>query len=207
MAASLQLAVPAGRRAQETYRALVRATRAVTSETGGFSAEEVAARAGMSPATFYAYFPSKDDALAAALDEVLGELVTRTLAPFQIENLLEHRLPRVIELAVAEALEVFRGSALVMRLALARLPESPTIRHVYRDRQTEAAAELRRFVRLGIAAKRLSAEDPEATTSALLVTLQGLNNPLLLQRGAKPVVAKIVESMVSLLDPRGLGAT
>ena len=207
MAASPQLAVPAGRRAQETYRNLGRATRQLISETGGFSGEEVAARAGMSPATFYTYFPSKDDALAAALDEVLRDLVTRTLASLEIERLLERGLRPVLEKAVAESLDVFQNSALVMRLALARLPESPAIRHVYRDRQAEAVAELRRFIRLGIAAKRLSAEDPEATTSALLVALQGLNNPLLLRRGATPVVAKMVESMVILLDPRGLGAT
>ena len=207
MASSAELELPSGRRAQETYRTLVRWTRRVISETGGFSGELVAERSGMSPATFYTYFASKDAALAAALDEVLGELVDGTLRELRIERLLEDGLRRVVERAVAAAVGVFRESAIVMRLALARLPESPAIRHVYRDHQARAVEELRRFVRLGVSASRLSAESIEATTSALLVTLQGLNNPMLLRGGRPdPAVKRMVDMIVHLLDPRGLSA-
>lgn len=200
MPPSAALSLPAGRKALATYRALVGATRETIAATGGFAAEQVAERAGMSPATFYSYFPSKEEALAAALDDVLTDLVDRTLAEFSVERLLEDGLRPVLERAVAASLDVFTSGALVLRLALARLPESRTIRHVYRDHQQHATEALRRFVRLGVAAGRLRVADQESATVTLLVALQGLNNPLLLGREpGDPVVRLQVDALEHLL--------
>ena len=58
---------PSGRKAGQTYDALVNATCDVIVATGNFSGESVAEKAGMATATFYAYFSTKEDALAAAL--------------------------------------------------------------------------------------------------------------------------------------------
>lgn len=199
---SSAVAVPAGRKAQQTHRALVRATRDVITETGGFNADLVAGRAAMAPATFYVYFPSKDEALAAALDQVLTELNERTLAELSIESVLDAGLRPTVEAGVAAALEVFTASAVVLRLALARLPESRTIRRVYRDHQRVAAERLRRFIELGVAAGRIAVDDVDGATAALLVTMQGLNNPLLLGRATyNGTVAHLVDMIVHLLEP------
>jgi AcrR family transcriptional regulator len=196
------VALPAGRKAQRTRQALTKATRAVIGETSGFNADLVAQRAGVAPATFYVYFPSKDEALAAALDDVLTELNARTLAEFAIERLLDDGLQATISRAVAAAIDVFTSSAVVLRLALARLPESRTIRGVYRVHQREARDALRLFLQRGGAAGRIAVDDVDATTSSLLVMLQGLNNPLLTNRSAgKRVVAQLVDSIVHVLSP------
>ena len=192
---------PATKKAQATHARLVAKTTEVIQETGAFSGEQVAELAGLSPATFYAYFPSKDEALAAALDAVLGELVDRTLAVFDVARLIEDGLEAVVETAVDVCIEAFSASALVFRLALARLPESRSIRHVYRDHQARSVEALERFIRLGAATGRISATDHAATTTALLVALQGINNPAMLNRSYDATVASMVGMIVHLLDP------
>ena len=202
MAATVTLTTPTGKKAQATYRALVDRTRAVIGENGSFSAEQVAERASMSPATFYTYFPSKDEALAAALNEVLDELVERTLAECRVEQLLDHGLRVVLERVVDGCLEIFTADAMVLRLAIARLPDSKVIRHVYREHQKDAFERLKRFIDLGAAAGRLSVEDRDGATTAFLVMLQGLNNPVVLNRDAHdPAVAHLVDALIHLLDP------
>lgn len=202
MVSAAVVAPPAAGKPARTHRALVEATRAELEATGGrFSGEAVAARAGMAPATFYAYFPSKDEALAAALDDVLGRLVDVTLAELQVDALLDGGVEAVARRAVTVSLEVFVTSAVVFRVALARLPESRTIRDVYRHHQAEARAAMERFLRLGAVAGKLTTDDPAVVTTALLVLFQGLNNPLLLQRGrdASPVVDQLVAAVAGVL--------
>jgi AcrR family transcriptional regulator len=197
---SSALTVPAGGKAQRTYQTIVGATRRVVTETGRFSGESVAASAGVAPATFYAYFPSKDEALAAALDQVLTEAVTGAMGALDVVRLLDLGLRAVLEEAVAATLDTFAGSSRVMRLALARLPESATIRQVYREHQGYALGELRRFVALGTAAGRLAAEDPDVAATVLLVLLQGLNNPLLTRPDREPrAVSAMVDALHHLL--------
>jgi AcrR family transcriptional regulator len=192
----------AGTKAQRTHRSLVEATRAVVTETGSFNADLVADRAGVAPATFYVYFPSKDEALGAALDDVLHELIGRTLGAFTLERILDDGLRAAVEAAVDEALAVFTSSAVVMRLALARLPESRTIRHVYRDHQRRAAAELQRVLERAAKAGHVTGDDAASLTLALMVFLQGLNNPVLLGRARDDrVVARLVDAAVYLLEP------
>ena len=185
-----------GTKAQRTYRSLVEATRAQIANTHGFTAELVAQRAGVAAATFYVHFPSKDDVLAAALDEVLSDLVTRTLDELKVERLLEVGLRGVLAQAASAALEVFRADAGVFRLALARLPESRAIRRVYRRHQELATADLMQFLKLGVAAGKVAPVDPDAATIALLVFFQGLNNPLLLQRNPADGAVEMLTDMV-----------
>ncbi|MHB8671029.1 MAG: TetR/AcrR family transcriptional regulator [Acidimicrobiales bacterium] len=200
--ASPAIVVPTGRKARRTHRALVEATRAVVNQTGGFNADLVAERAGVAPATFYVYFPSKDDALAAALDDALGELVERTMAELSIERILDGGLRPSVAAAIEAALGVFRSSAVVLRLALARIPDSRTVRQVYRDHQRQATRDIRQVILRASAAGQIVADDPETLTMALLVVFQGLNNPLLLGRQPDSrVVAHLVDMVVRLLDP------
>ena len=112
-------------------------------------------------------------------------------------------LRAAVAAAVDVALDVFTSSAVVMRLALARLPESRIIRHVYRDHQNEATAGLQLVIARAVSAGRVTTEDPEGATIALLVAFQGINNPLVLGRHRDDrVFAHLVDMIVGLLDPR-----
>lgn len=197
-AATTALAVPDGAKARRTYRALVRATRDELAESGGrFSGEAVAQRAGMAPATFYAYFPSKNEALAAALDEVLGELVASTLTALSVERLLDESLRAVLDEAVRVSLAMFVTSEVVLRVALAQLPESRTIRDVYRVHQRVGAEGIELFLRRAAAAGKVRVDDVSTTTTVLLVLFQGLNNPLLLHGTNREAAS---ETIVTLLE-------
>ena len=197
------VAGPPGGKPSRTHRSLVEATRAEIEASGGrFGAEGVAARAGMAPATFYSYFPSKDDALAAALDDVLAELVVGTFRELTVETLLEHGLEDVVDQTIHATLGLFRTSAVVLRVALARLPEHRGIRSVYRHHQQVAEEAIERFVRLGAAAGKLTADEPRVVALTLLVLFQGFNNPLLLQRVPdEAVIDHLAHVVVDLLRP------
>lgn len=194
------LVVPPPGKAQRTYRTLVAATRVeIADNAGRFSGESVAQRAGMAPATFYTYFPSKDEALAAALDEVLAELVGSTIGVLTVEQLLDEGLRAVLHRAVTASVAVFTESALVLRLALARLPESRSIRDVYRHHQRHATTELERFIGLGRVAGKIRESDEIPTlTTVVLVLFQGINNPLLL--GSNPTTKRAIERLVDVLE-------
>jgi AcrR family transcriptional regulator len=152
----------------------------------------------MSPATFYSYFPSKDLALAAALDGILGDLNDAADGALDLERLLDTDLRTVLSGLASAVLDVFRDNLLVFRLALSRLPDSKEIRDVYRRRQSDGLAELRRFLELGRAAGRVRADrDLETLATAVLVTLQGFNNPILLQRRDDDPV---VDALVAMLE-------
>lgn len=195
-------AVPEAGKARRTYETLVAATRTSIDETGTFSAETVAERAGVATATFYTYFSSKDDALAAAFDAVLRELNEETAGGLGIEALLDGSLVSLMRDLVRTVVHVFRDNALVFRLAVARLPESKTIRAVYRERQREGRALLERFLELGAAAGRIRSDAGADVATALLVTLQGYNNPLLLGRPRPAVLDELARPLVALLEPR-----
>ena len=58
---------------ERTRQRLVRAIREEVNATGNFSAETVAARAGISTATFYNHFARKDDELALAAGHFVSQ--------------------------------------------------------------------------------------------------------------------------------------
>ncbi len=195
---------PTGRKARTTYETLVAATRQVIRATGALSPDEVAETAQMSPATFYAYFASKDAALAAAFDLALAEMQRRVEQTATIERLLEDGLDTTVRAVVDTVVEGFRLDARVFRLAAGRLGESELLRAVYRDREAAAMEVLVRFVRLGVAAGKIRDDPgPDAVAAALLVTLQGFQNPLLHETAGPGGVVDVLSEMVeSLLRPR-----
>lgn len=198
---------PTTRKARATHDTLVAATRQVIRRTGVLSADEVAETARMSPATFYAYFASKDTALAAAFDLVLSEMEARVEEAANIERLLEEGLEETVRALVTTVVDGFRLDARIFRLAVGRLGESEMVRAVYRDRQQRAMDLLVRFVRLGAAAAKVRSE-PDAPTvaRALLVTLQGLQNPLLHESEDDADLSALLTEMVeSLLRPEPSG--
>ncbi|MCG8590875.1 MAG: TetR/AcrR family transcriptional regulator [Proteobacteria bacterium] len=174
--------LPETGKARRTYEALLDATRAEIAESGSFRAEAVADRAGTSPATFYVYFPSKDDALHAVFSRALDELVELVRETLTVERLLEKGLSEVCRALVADACAFFTREALVFRLALAQLPQQRTLRASYREHQAIVADLYRRFLRLGQRAGQLRRGNIDTVATTLMVISQGFNNPLLVGR-------------------------
>lgn len=172
--------IPESKKAQRTRARLVEATEAEISESGFFTAERVAARAGTSVATFYSHLPTKDDALTAAFSGVMDALVAVVDEHLKVERLLDRGLEGVSKDFVAACLDFFTARSLVFRCALARMPEHRPLREVYRAHESEAFSRYTRFVELGQAAGKIGSGNTETLARTLLVLSQGLNNPLAL---------------------------
>jgi AcrR family transcriptional regulator len=169
----------------------VRATREAIARGDPLRAEVVAERAGVSVATFYGYFASKNEVLTAAVDAGLAELVTRLDAALAIERLLADGLAAVAADLIGAAVSVHREHGAVTRLARGRLAEDRQLRAVVRERQAQARSSVRRFLELGTAAGRIRQGDHAAMAAALLVIVEGLDNPVL--AGLLPGDAAVVE--------------
>lgn len=195
--------VPATRKTRATYHRLVDAARDSVRRNGVLLPEVVAETAGVSPATLYTYFGSKDALLASAFDAALGEIGDEVGRILNIEKLLEDGLESVSRRLVRTVVKHFTRDARLVRLAIARLPESPDVVEVYRRRGDEQLAMIGRFVRLGIAAGRLRTGDVSVLARAVMVQLQGLQNPLVLNPSAGPVVDEICRVVLALLAPTG----
>ena len=189
-------------RAERTREALIDATVAALREDGSFTTEQVAGMAGVSVATVYNRVPEgRDGLLAGALDRALARLVAVTAAALDVEHLLDDGLECVMGALVDGLVEVFDEEELVLRAALARLPESRLLRDSYRHREAEARELNRRFVELGQLAGRIGAGDPDELADALVVLGQGLNNPVLLGHDDSPALAALLSAaMVALLS-------
>lgn len=198
--------VPATRKTRATYHRLVDAARDSVRRNGVLLPEVVAETAGVSPATLYTYFGSKDALLASAFDVALGEIGEEVARILSIEKLLDDGLESVSRRLVRTVVKHFTRDARVVRLAIARLPESPEMVEVYKRRSDEQLAMIGRFVRLGIAAGRLRTGDVSVLARAVMVQLQGLQNPLVLSPGAGPVVDEICRVVLALLAPTGAEA-
>lgn len=193
---------PIGRKAGQTYDALVAAACDVIVATGNFSGESVAEKAGMATATFYAYFSTKEHALCAALESVVKDFNARVEPAMSIERLLDDGLRSILHEAVTVMLANFRENAPVYRLGLASLPDSSRMRQIWRYHEHYAEDYIRRFVRLGMAAGRIRKGDPESTATLLLVIFQGLNNHTLLPLDPDgPVVTQFCDLVETFLAP------
>ncbi len=192
-------------RSRRTREALVDAVLAELRDSGSFTAGPVAARAGCSAATFYAHFPTKDDALAEAFGAVLDELVDRSASRFAVGPGIVHPLtgtrgPTRFWLDVVDDLvEFFGREHLVFRSALARLPEHRPLRQSYRRAERHMLEVLRRFVVAGQADGVVPCGDPDQLATTLLVVAQGCNNPRLL-RAPAAVRTGIARAMAAVIS-------
>jgi len=197
---------PVGRAAR-THGALVEATLARLRSDGSFTVDQVAADAGVSVATIYNRFPEgRDGLLAAAFDRALDRVVDASTRPLTAEHLLDHGLAGTMSALVGGLAEAFTAEALVMRAALARLPESRPLRDAYRRHEADARDANRRFVDLGQAAGRIIAGDPDELADVLVVMGQGINNPVLLgspERGR--LCDRLAAALTAALSPEQSG--
>lgn len=186
-------------RAERTRQSLVLATRQVIASGGRLSGPAVAGQAGLSTASFYGYFASKYGALVAAADQVSAELNARIAAVLSVERLLDVGLGRLSRELLDAVTATLRENAAVIRLARARLAEDSELRAVFRERERECLAGLRRFIALGAAAGRIRDGDHPAMAAALLVTIQGYDNPVLLKLDDGDAAIGHLASMVDAL--------
>jgi AcrR family transcriptional regulator len=192
---------PATRKTRATFQTLIEATRESVRRNGVLLPEVVADTAGVSPATLYTYFGSKDALLASAFDVALGEIGDEIAHVSSVENLLEDGLESVTRRMVRTVVKHFTRDARLVRLAIARLPDSPEVVAVYKRRGDEQLAMIARFVKLGIAAGKIRPADISVLSRTVMVQLQGLQNPIVLHSGAGPVVEEISRVVHHLLAP------
>lgn len=192
---------PTTRKARATYEAIIASAREVVRSRGLLSPELISEHAGVSPATFYTYFSSKDAVLAAAFDASLEAMSADVGEVLSIEGLLENGLDKTVHALVRRVVRGFSHDARIFRLAISRLPESDAIRQIYREHEEGILLFLERFIRLGAAAGKLRAGRSEAMAAAILVTIQGYQNPLILRPGSAPVTDELASMLIGLLRP------
>lgn len=189
-------------KAERTRQGLVEATYEEISETGSFTAERVARRAGTSVATFYVYLPTKDAGLTAAFKRVMQELVEVVESQLDVEPLLEYGLEKVVASFIEASVAFFSTRSLVLRCGLAKLPESRDLRNVYREYESVAYEHFTRFVALGQAAGRIRSGSGPELARTFMVLSQGLNNPLVLDgEGRERLLLDLTRVMVLCLEP------
>ncbi len=177
-------------RSRRTRAALVAAVHDQLASEGAFTAEEIAAGVGCTPATFWAHFGTKDDATAAAFDVALDDLVglAETLFGDGVTGDVEAWAAQVID----RLIEYFAARALLFRAAIARFPDHPGMRSAYRSAEDRAVA----AIEAGVG--RAGGRDDAV---AVLVFCQGINNPGLLRTGPdSPVRRRLAVALAALVD-------
>jgi AcrR family transcriptional regulator len=192
---------PTTRKARATYEAIISSTREVLRSKGVLSPELIADHAGVSPATFYTYFSSKDAVLAAAFDATLEAMTAELDQALSIEGLLDNGLETTTHTIVRKVIRGFSHDARIFRLAISRLPDSDTIRQVYRHHEESILMVVSRFLKLGQAAGMIRKGDTDAMAAAFLVTIQGYQNPLILRSGSGPLVEELTAMVHALFRP------
>lgn len=193
---------PATARSRRTREQLARATHEQLSDHGTLNPDAIAEAAGVSTATFYAHFATHDDAIAAALDISLTDIVGVAERLFHIEALIDDGLDAVVRGLVSAMHEVFRSEGLVMRAAQARMSSHQPTREIYRSHEARSVEHITRQIELGQKAGILRNGRSEARATSLVVLLQGLHNPLLTKKRIDPLVFEDLHRAVhALLSP------
>jgi AcrR family transcriptional regulator len=186
-----------------TRRALIQHLLAVIGESGEFTADLVAERAGVSPAAFYAHFATKDRALAACLDASFTDYAERMAKVETIEHLLDHGLEETLRQMVATLLTVNADYLSLLRLARSRVQSSEELREQSRTGERAAFAATARLLQLGQAAGRVRPGDLDVMTATVRTVLQGLDSWLV---RSHPAVAadEVPRLLAAYLAPGGL---
>jgi AcrR family transcriptional regulator len=121
------------------------------------SVADILPASGISRATFYFYFASKDDAFLALLDEFTGALVTR------FEEILgdveRRRSPDLLRQDIAAWLTIAPPDSVIGRTAIEEWPRRPELRHGFVAAQSRMAQALGKAIdadrRAGVAVKSI----------------------------------------------------
>ena len=187
-------APPRTPRGVATREALLGALAGAIAGTGfdGATSTSVAAQAGVATGTFYGYFEDKHAALAALFAQRLDELIAEAGTVFTADHLLDHGMPRTMQIAVDIVADHYRAHAPVLRAALARIPADERLRAIYWERHDRSTALVEQFIRRGRAAAMVR-RDQSATVLAhtVLILTQSLLHPVV----ANPEDASLVEGV------------
>lgn len=191
-------------KAERTRLRLVEAVRDELQAAGVCSAEAVARRAESSPATFYNHFQSKDDAILAAFDAAMHDLVAFVDRRLDVSDALELGRTAFLRDWIESCVAFFRANSLVFSAARTQLANADGFRAIYRAREAEALAHYTRFVRLAQRAGLVRAGDPDALAEVFMLTSEGWNHPrvLRMERG-DALHAELVRSVEAMLAPDG----
>jgi AcrR family transcriptional regulator len=187
---------------QRTRQKLINAIREEVAETGSFSAELIARRAGISMATFYNHFTTKDDALISAYEQLMGDLVELVEDKCRIDTLLDAGLRQLIESWVAHSAIFFRHNASLFRLAQVAIERSKTMRNLFREHEMIVIKHYQRFIERGQAASLIRAGNAETMAEVLAVVSESWNHPLVqrLEEGSE-FHQELTESVTRILEP------
>jgi len=153
---------------QTRQRVLKAAARAIRAEgPHQMAVAKVMAKAGLTVGGFYAHFSSKDDLIAAAIDEMFAEARSRVILETG-ELPPTEALAAYIDFYLSPAHRDARATGCPMASLAADLPR---LTEKTRERFAAGVAELRR--RLGDQLARLGHGDPEAGASSMIAELVG----------------------------------
>lgn len=186
-----------------TRQLLVAAIRDEIAASGNFTAELVAQRAAISPATFYNHFATKDAALLAAYTQLMQELEALVGGHCHIEKLLDAGLRQLVADWLVDASAFFAANAALFRLAQAALERSKAMRDLFRQHEHHILQAYQRFIELGQAAQVFRAGDAAAMAQVLVVITEGWYHPFIqkLERGS-PVHLEMTAVLTRALSPQ-----
>lgn len=167
--------VRSGGKAARTRQALVTRTLEAIAATGEFTGDQVADRAGVSTATFYAHFSTKDHAIHACLDEAFEAYEVRMGRVESIELLLDVGLRQTLSEIVRTIGEINDEFRPLLRLARGRILASKLLREQSRAEEHRAFTATLRFIELGQAARMIRRDDPEVLTATMRTIVEGLD--------------------------------
>lgn len=189
-------------KSERTRRRLVQSIREEILASGNFSGEQVAARAGTSVATFYNHFNSREDALIAAYELLMQDLVALVRDHCRIERLLDRGLRDFLAAWLESATAFFSANSALFRLAQGATTTSKGVRDVFRRNESQVLEHYDRFIELGQAASLIRAGDRRSMAEVLLVLSESWNHPLM--RGVepgKPLHQEWTQCLVRILAP------
>jgi AcrR family transcriptional regulator len=189
--------------ASRNRRALIDAARAIFERDGFIDSRitDIAQRAGVAHGSFYSHFESKEDALAAVLDEVEEEM----LHPRSPHPSSEEDPVAAIEAANRAYLEAYRRNAQLMAVLEQVATVDERFRRIRRRRAVafvkRNAEGIRRLQERGVADRAL---DPELTALAIsaMVSRTAYANFVL---NAKPLSVEALTETLTRLWANALG--
>lgn len=206
------MAEPRTVRSRRTRVAIVAALREELRRTGTFTVNAVVEGAGCSPATYYAHFPSKDEALTEAFGALLVDLCDFIAGVFEVESLRRLGLVGFARAVVADLVGYFRVETLAVRAGMAGVPENHQLLVAYKTAEDAIVNLVADFLARAESDGLLAGPDAAGRAAAVVVTVQGLNNPLVLRAAPDaPIHEGMAAAMAAVLSGHfvesGHGAT
>lgn len=158
---------------------------------------DIAARLGMGHGTFYRYFRSKRDVLAAIVDDTLAPLAAAARRASRQATSLDAFEQRLEELA-SDVLTAFENRPAVARVLLVQAPAADSaLRDAVARARREMAGQVRQLFFTGIRQGYLAAAgDPDVAARALVtLLLQGLVENFAEGRSATEARRRLTQSL------------